>query len=103
MKKVRQSSISSQDAWGGRRKCQMSFNEEALYLEQYAKKAKKRDIVSNPILHSGYNKAVGKETSRSTFYRLLKRHKWIKVLPQHTNADPNARIYLKNPSANGTG
>ncbi|MDR3153295.1 MAG: hypothetical protein LBW85_03255 [Deltaproteobacteria bacterium] len=62
------------NTWGGRRNCLMSLEEEATFLREHRLLAAAGHGVNLPELHAAYNEKVGKATSRSTLYRLLKRH-----------------------------
>jgi transposase len=76
----------------GRRRYQhLSFEEEAEFLKELLKKAKEGKVLTIPELHREYDLRVGKETSESTFYKLLKRHKWIKTSPGTPKPEGDAK------------
>ncbi|MDR1084081.1 MAG: winged helix-turn-helix domain-containing protein [Deltaproteobacteria bacterium] len=80
----------SKGEWGGGRNRLMTFEEGTEFLDEWAEKATEGLIVTMPELRDAYNKAAGRVTPRSAFYRLLKRHNWRKVLPdtRHPEGDP---------------
>ncbi|MDR2612088.1 MAG: winged helix-turn-helix domain-containing protein [Deltaproteobacteria bacterium] len=75
--------------WGGGNNHLMTFDEEAGFLKEYQEQATAGELMSMAELHAEYNTRVGKETPKSTFYRVLKRHNWRKVLPgaRHPKGD----------------
>lgn len=77
--RIRKPEAIKKGEWGGGRNYLMSYEEEAQFLEEFEKRAKEGIILTMPELHREYNLLVGKETPRSTFYRLLKRHQWRKA------------------------
>jgi transposase len=82
---------------GGAHHCIMTFDEETAFLAEYEDKALSGLIITMPEIHAEYNKRVGKNTPKSTFYRLLNRHGWRKVLPdrQHPKSDPEIQEEFK--------
>ncbi|MDR1488029.1 MAG: winged helix-turn-helix domain-containing protein [Deltaproteobacteria bacterium] len=90
LERIRNNDAPVRGQWGGGNNHLMTFDEEAKFLNNYLDEAKAGHVITMPELHNKYNELVGKITPASTFYRLLKRHKWRKVLPdtQHPKADP---------------
>lgn len=95
--RIRKPDMPKKGKWGGRRNGLMTFEEEQEFLDEYLDAAKEGYILSIPELHAEFNKRVGKETPKSTFYRILKKHKWRKVLPdtRHPKGDPKAQEEFK--------
>ena len=67
--------------YGGNRR-NMSFKEEAAFLEEYSQKAEDGHIVSVQDMARAYEEKVGHSISSGQIYRVLKRHKWRKVMPR---------------------
>lgn len=76
--------------WGGRRRQNMSLEEESSFLEPFFEKAKKGGMVVVSSIKAAYEKAVGRSVPASTIYRMLARHGWRKITPirRHPKADP---------------
>ena len=83
--------------WGGGNNRLMTIEEEAQFLDKYVEEATAGHIITVPQMHNDYNLLVGRKTPKSTFYRLLKRHKWRKVLPdtRHPKGDPKVQKEFK--------
>jgi transposase len=61
----------------------MSFEEEAAFLEPFKKRAEAGQIVSVKEIRIAYEQKIGKELKgRSQIYDLLARHDWRKVMPR---------------------
>lgn len=60
----------------------MTFAEEAAFLEQFAEMAEAGQILTINIIMEKYDEATGKKCSDSTIYRLLRRHGWRKISPR---------------------
>ncbi|MDR2367034.1 MAG: winged helix-turn-helix domain-containing protein [Deltaproteobacteria bacterium] len=90
LERIRNPIIDNIGLWGGGNNHHMTFDEEESFLNSYLDDAKAGLIISIPKLHNEYNNIVDKITPASTFYRLLKRHNWRKVLPdmRHSKGDP---------------
>lgn len=88
--RVRNPDPANKGIWGGDHNRLMTIEEELEFLNEYWDDAKSGHIITMPELHNEYNKRVGKQTPKSTFYRMIKRHKWRKVLPdtRHPKGDP---------------
>jgi transposase len=78
--------------WGGRRHFLMTEDEEKHFLSEFENEGKTGLIITMPELHAKYNSRVGKNTSKSTFYKMLKRHKWKKNLPDTKYLNNNPEI-----------
>jgi transposase len=97
MQLIRNSEVSEKRKWGGGNNYLMTFEEETQFLDNYLLKAQEGHIITMPYLHEEYNRQVGKKTPKSTFYRMLKRHDWRKVLPdtRHPKGDPEVQEEFK--------
>lgn len=60
----------------------LSFEEEAEFLAEYAEKAKAGKIIDTNELKAAYAAKVGHSIGGSQIYRLLARHGWRKVMPR---------------------
>ena len=61
---------------GGRRRCYMSFEAEAAFLEAYARTARQGHICTITGLKTAFEEKVGHKVNKTTIYRLLERHGW---------------------------
>jgi transposase len=99
--RIRNPDFEPKGVWGGGNNKLLTFEEESQFLEQHLDDAKSGYIITMPELHIEYNKLVGKTTPKSTFYRMVKRHNWRKVLPdtRHPKGDPQVQEeFKKKPS-----
>ena len=67
---------------GGRKRENMSLDEERALLARFAKAAGAGEMLNIHDLKAAYEKAIGHETSTSTVYYLLARHGWRKLMPR---------------------
>jgi transposase len=91
--------------WGGRRRQNMTREEEADLLGPFFEEAKMGGIlIVNPV-KKAYEQAVGRSVPDSTVYRLLARHGWRKIAPdtRHPKADPRAQEEFKKNSPRSSG
>ena len=97
IKRIRSPDTEEQGIWGGGNNHLMTFEEEEQFLDGYLDEALAGHIITMPKLHNEYNLRVGKQTPKSTFYRMLKRHNWRKVLPdtRHPKVDPQIKEDFK--------
>ena len=72
----------------------MSFAEEAAFLEQYKKQAEKGQMIEISEIKAAYEAAVGHTIGGSQIYRVLNRHGWRKVMPRskHPNKASDEEI-----------
>ena len=77
-------------ARGGRRRENLSLEEEKEVLEPFLEKSKVGGILIVKDIKLAYEAKVGCEVPKSTIYRMLARHGWRKVSPRphHPQADP---------------
>ncbi len=61
---------------GGRRRQNMSFEQEAQLLKPFFQKARKGKPFVVADIRKAYQSAIGKKVPPSTIYRLLARHGW---------------------------
>jgi transposase len=102
MDRIRNPEKNARGNCGGRNNYLMAIYEEAQFLDEWNEKATAGHIITMPELHSAFNERVGKETPKSTFYRLLKRHGWRKVLPdtRHPKGNPEIQEEFKKKHLN---
>jgi hypothetical protein len=71
---------SARGSGGGRKRENMTLEEERAVLARFAKAAGAGEMLN--IHKAAYEKAIGHETSKSTIYNLLARHGWRKLMPR---------------------
>jgi len=86
---------------GGRRKQNLSPDEEAEFLRPFMETAEQGHILHVGEVKEAYEKRLGRSVPKSTVYRLLKRHGWRKLAPrrQHPKADSAKQEVFKKNSA----
>lgn len=86
--------------WGGRRRQNMTQEEEARMLGPFLDEAKKGGILIVSPIKSAYEQAVGREVPDSTVYRMLARHGWRKLAPdkRHPKTDSLVQEAFKKNS-----
>ena len=85
---------------GGRRRANLSVEEEEQVLVHFFDKAKGGEVLVVNEVKSAYEEAVGRTVPKSTVYRMLARHGWRKIAPRprHPKADPQKLgAFKKNP------
>jgi transposase len=95
LERIRKPETVDKGVWGGGNNHLLSFEEEREFLDDFVRKAKEGSVLTMPELHELYNIRVGKKTPKSTFYRLLKRHNWRKVLCNKTPPQGCPEIQLE--------
>lgn len=97
MDRIRKPETAEKGQWGGSRNRLMTPDEEEEFLAEYYDEAIQGFVLTMPEMHAEFNKRVGKETPKSTFYRILKKHTWRKVLPdtRHPKGDPKVQEEFK--------
>ena len=78
--------------YGGNRR-NMSFEEEAAFLEQFIDDADGGQITDVSVIKAAYDEKVGHETGHGQIYNVLHRHGWTKKMPRSKHprsADPEA-------------
>ena len=66
---------------GGNRR-NISFEEEATLFAGFEEAAKKGTIVTVNDIRAAYDRLIGHKSSLGTIYKILKRHKWRKIMPR---------------------
>jgi transposase len=82
---------------GGRRRENMTLEEEKALLARFAKAAGAGQLLNVRELKLAYEKEIGHPTSNSTIYDLLARHEWRKLMPRpfHPKRNPEAQEAFK--------
>ncbi len=76
---------------GGRRRENMTLEEEKAFLAKFAKAAGAGELLNIGELKFAYEKEIGHPTSNSTVYDLLARHRWRKLMPRPFHPDRNIK------------
>ena len=86
---IRNQGTKTKSAWGGRRRCCMTLEQEREFLAQWEPSAITGGVISVPPLHAALVQRLGYDVPVSTTYRLLARHGWRKVQPdtKHPKSD----------------
>jgi len=92
-----ESKVIDKGRWGGRRRQNLSIQEEAQFLAEGIEKAKEDGVLVVPPIHAALEKRLGKAIAASTVYRMLARHGWHKVEPDtcHPKCDVEAQQEFK--------
>jgi transposase len=82
---------------GGRKHENMTLAEEKALLAHFAKTAGAGEMLNIHDLKRAYEDMIGHETSKSTVYDLLARHRWRKLMPRphHPERDVEAQAAFK--------
>jgi len=82
---------------GGRRRENMSMEEEAALLSAHTESAKEGKLLKIAPLHQSLCKKLGREVALSSAYRLAHRHGWRKLepRPRHPGRNAKAAEYFK--------
>jgi transposase len=85
---------------GGRRRENMSFEEEVSFLAPFFERASKGGILVVGEIKQELDKRLGRETALASAYNLLHRHGWRKLAPdkRHPKADIEAQEEWKKNS-----
>ncbi len=86
--------------WGGRRRQNMSVEEEAALLAPFVSGAERGAVLVVAPIKAAYEQAIGHRVPDSTVYRLLARHGWRKMAPRprHPKSDPEKQEAWKKNS-----
>ena len=81
--------LMSKGTFGGRRRQNLTPQEEVEFLQTWIEKAEQGGILLVPPIHAALEKRLGRSIAASTIYRMLARHGWRKVEPDkcHTKRD----------------
>lgn len=66
---------------GGNRR-NVSFAEEAELLAKFQEAAEKGVLVTVEEIRAAYDQLIGHQSAHGTIYKILKRHKWRKLMPR---------------------
>jgi transposase len=85
---------------GGRRRENMSYEEEVTFLGPFLEKAAKGGILVVGEIKEQLDKRLGRRTALASTYNLLHRHGWRKLAPdtRHPKADSEAQEEWKKNS-----
>jgi hypothetical protein len=77
------------DRLGGRKRENMSIEEEKAFLEPFLEKAKAGGILVVGEIHRALEDKLGKKVALASAYNLLHRHNWRKLAPdkRHVKSD----------------
>lgn len=67
--------------YGGNRR-NMTFEEEAEFLEQFITDADSGQLTDVSVIKAAYDKKIGRETGHGQIYFVLHRHGWKKKIPR---------------------
>ena len=86
--------------WGGRRRQNMSVEEETAFLAPFVSEAERGGVLVAAPIKAAYEQALGRSVPDSTVYRLLARHGWRKLAPRprHPKSDPEKQEAWKKNS-----
>lgn len=92
------------ERWGGRRRQNLSLDEEMRFLAPFLDQARSGGVVTIGPIWRAYEAKLARPVPDSTIYRLLWRHGWRKLAPDthHPKGDPAARVVWKKNSASGS-
>jgi len=82
---------------GGRRRQNLSVDEERKFLDRFLEKARRGGVLVVGEVQAAYEAAVGRAVPKSTVYRMLARHGWRKIAPRprHPKSDPAVQEAFK--------
>jgi len=85
---------------GGRRRENMSLEEEAAFLSPFFEKAAAGGILVVGEIKKALDEKLGRKTALASAYNLLHRHEWRKLAPdkRHPQSDPAAQAEWKKNS-----
>lgn len=85
---------------GGRRRQNMSLEEEAAFVAPFFPQAQRGGILVVAPVKAAYEQAIGHRVPDSTVYRLLARRGWRKIAPRprHPKANPEQQEAWKKNS-----
>jgi transposase len=87
-------------AWGGRRHCWMTLEEEKSFLAPWLEQALTGTLVVVSPIRAALCQRLGQPVKASVVYRMLARHGWRKVAPdtRHPKSDPAVQEAWKKNS-----
>ena len=87
--------------WGGRRRQNMTFDEEQAILAPFFERAREGGVLIVTPIKIAYEEKTGRAVAESTIYRMLARHNWRRLAPdtRHPKGNPALQEeYKKNSS-----
>lgn len=107
MKRSVRTPRSLHENWGGRRRQNLTLEEEVVVLEPFLEEARRGGVLTVGPIWRAYETRLGRAVPDSTIYRLLWRHGWRKIAPdtRHPKGDALARARWKknSPPSSGSG
>jgi len=90
----------ARERWGGRRRQNLTFEQEAELLRPFFDQANRGEILIVTPIKRAYEAMVGHRVPDSTVYRILARHGWRKIVPdrRHPKTHPAAQEEWKKNS-----
>jgi transposase len=98
---------------GGRRRENMSIEEEAAFLAPFFESARCGGILVVNVIHNALEQRLGRKVALASAYNLLHRHGWRKLAPYKRNVQAdiqaqedwkkNSTSALRSSKKNGTG
>lgn len=90
---------------GGRRRQNLSLEQEAAILSTFFQKAQSGGVLVVSEVKSKYEEILGHPVAKSTVYRMLKRHGWRKIAPRprHPKTDKAKQEAFKKTSGSCRG
>ncbi len=85
---------------GGRRRQNMTVEQEAQFLATFIDKAQAGGILVVGEIKAALEQKLAREVAQSSVYNLLHRHNWRKLVPdkRHPKSDPAAQLEWKKNS-----
>jgi transposase len=93
-----QNGQSMHEKWGGRRRQNLSPEEEKRFLGRFQEQARNGEAITVKAIRQAYETRLGRIVPDSTIYRLLQRHGWHKVT-RGAYADAATRNAAKSKSS----
>lgn len=85
----------SKSSHGGRRRENMSLEEEVLFLAPFLEEAKKGGILVVSRIKQALDDRLGRTVALSSTYNLLHRHGWRKLAPDKRNAKTDVAAQIE--------
>lgn len=87
--------------WGGRRHAALSLAQEAELVASFQQAAADGQLVTARVIAQAMAGQAGRTVHETTVTRMLKRHRWRKVVPRptHPDASPERREAFKETSS----
>ncbi len=90
----------AQSARGGRKRENLSVDQEREFLAPFFEKASRGGILVAGEIKVALEAKLGRSVARASVYNLLHRHNWRKLVPDkhHRQSDPEAQVEWKKNS-----